>query len=109
MLHIRPSLGQYYQPQPVAIDPLVHAGLQAAGQVLATSDPGAPQTMMLIERLIAAPGLPGGSPKISKLSDVNPLLEVAVFWREHPFVTIGAVLAVPLFAYLFGRQAGMRR
>lgn len=116
MMAIRSSLGQFYQvpqTQPQAIDPLLHIGLQTAGQVLARSDPGAPETFQLLERIIVAPGFPSygqqpTGPTIQRVSDLNPTLGLIAWTRENSILATILALSIPAFIFLLGRQAGMR-
>lgn len=110
------ALGQYQVPflqqptygvQASRLDPLVRVGLNTAGQVLSRSDPGAPQTMDLIQQLIEAPGWGLSTPTApAKISDLNPALEVFVAVRTHPILTLLGVLSIPALAYIIGKRVG---
>lgn len=103
------ALGQVQPSRP--IDPLLKAGLDTAGVLLARSDPGAPETFNLIERIIIAPPLfpgKGGGVAISRLSDVNPYLRVTATALEHPILVVLGVLSVPVIAYMLGKKSSAR-
>jgi hypothetical protein len=107
------QLGQYapgYASQPYGyVDPLVDAGLTAAGAALAPGDPGAPQTFQLVRRIIVAPPFlafapPSGPPAPRKLSDLNPALETVAWVKENQGLAALLVLSVPVAAFLLGRS-----
>lgn len=115
MISVRHSLGQYApnpyggQPQPSYgyVDPLVDAGLYAAGQALAPGDPQAPVTFQLVRRIMLAPPFPGGSGTPAggrKVSDLNPALSTIAWVKENQALSLLLVLSVPVGAFLLGRS-----
>jgi hypothetical protein len=105
------QLGQFAPTtQPGYIDPLVDAGLTAAGTALSTNDPGAPATFQLVRRIIVAPpfaSLPSfgtTTPTQHKLSDINPALQTIAWVKENQGLTALMILSVPVIAFLLGRS-----
>lgn len=102
------ALGQ----SPRELDPYVDIGLNAAGQVLAQNDPGAPETMRLIRRIIVAPPppwsgwfTPSKGPAISRVSDLNPTLEKVAYIREHPVLVPAAIGLALAGVFALGRAS----
>ena len=111
------SIGQYQAPYTgpaQSLNPVLYAALESAGVVLSQTDPGAPQTIQYIERIIAAPPMfsssasAGGPAGPAKLSDIDSVLRPIVFVRENPVVTLLGLVAIPMVVFFVGRAVGLR-